>query len=142
MAIPGIEPVAQSPVYETQPVGAAPEHRHLLFLNAVLIVDARMEAEAMSREIHRIEREMGRMRDGASNSPRPIDIDVIYAGGIRLSSPALVVPHARWAERRFVVRPLADVRPDLVIPGAARTVREVLHSLPAVPAVRLFAQRW
>jgi len=53
----------------------------------------------------------------------------------------LQVPHARWAERRFVVQPLADVRPELVLPGTNGPVRKILAAMPA-DDVRLFAEKW
>lgn len=141
-SIPGVRIEAESPVYETEPVDVAPPYREAAFLNAVLIVESEMEPRMLARELHRIEAEMGRVRGPDRNSPRTIDLDMLYAGRMRLISPELTVPHPRWAERRFVVQPLADVRPDLVLPGETRAVRDVLAALPDRSAVVLFARRW
>jgi 2-amino-4-hydroxy-6-hydroxymethyldihydropteridine diphosphokinase len=142
-AAPDARPAAQSPVYETEPVGVKPEYRDLRFLNAVLAVESDRPAEDWLETAAAIEREMGRARTADRCAPRPIDIDILYAGGRVLDGARLTVPHPRWAERRFVVRPLADIRPDLVLPGGARTVAEVLAALPDPPeSVRLFAREW
>ena len=141
-SIDGIEIVERSPVYETEPVDVSPQYRDQAFLNAVLIVDTSLDAREVARHVHRIEAEMGRERSEDRNAPRIIDIDVIYAGGLQLESEELTVPHREWAGRRFVVQPLADVRPDLVMPGLTRSVRDVLLSLPREPKVVPFETRW
>ena len=135
-ALPGVVPLACSPVYETRPVGVAPATAHLWFLNAVLIVECAAELPAVSIALHAIEADMGRVRGPDPNMPRVIDIDVIYAGAARQADSALTLPHPRWAGRRFVVQPLADVRPGLRLPGEARTVAEVLAALPDEEGVR------
>ena len=80
---------------------------------------------------------MGRHRGLDRFAPRAIDIDIIYVGDVHIESGGLVVPHPRWMERRFVVQPLADVRPDLFLPGAGRVVREVLGQLKGEAVTRL-----
>ena len=141
-ALPEARLVAQSPAYETEPVGVTPEHRHLLFLNAVVVLESPRDARAWLAAIRRIEHDLGRRRSANRNAPRPIDIDLLYAGAEAIEDGALVVPHPRWAQRRFVVQPLADVRPDLVLPGRRRTVAAVLRALPAAEAVALYARAW
>ena len=131
--------VAQSPVYETEPVGVREEYRHLSFLNAVVVLESDTEAGEWLHRAHRVEREMGRTRGSDRFAPRPIDIDILYCGEHCLDSGILIVPHPRWADRRFVVQPLADVRPDLVLPGTCRTVRSILASLPAGESVVRYA---
>jgi 2-amino-4-hydroxy-6-hydroxymethyldihydropteridine diphosphokinase len=141
-ALPQTDLAAQSPVYETDPVDVADAWQALSFLNAVLIVRSALAPRDLNRGLHRIEAELGRVRGGDRNAPRPVDIDIIYAGSERSASDDLRLPHPRWAERRFVVQPLADVRPELVLPLEARTVRGVLLALPATPAVVAFAREW
>ena len=138
--ISGVETVYPSPVYETAPVGVRAEYEHLAYLNAVLIVTATTTPDAMSVAIHAIEDGMGRIRTEDRFAPRPIDIDILYAGENLSDDARLTLPHPRWAERRFVVQPLADVRPDLILPGGQKTVREVLESLPEEPRVTQFAE--
>ena len=140
-ATPGAELRACSPVYETEPVGVKPEHAHLKYLNAVVIIASPLSAAEWLRRIAEIEGALGRVRTDDRYAPRTLDIDLIYHGAEMLCSRGVTVPHPRWAEREFVVRPLADVRPDLVLPGAGRTVREILKGLESAPgpAVRKIA---
>lgn len=142
-AVPGARLAAQSPVYETEPVGVKPEHRHLKYLNAVVIVAADLDAAGWLERLDAIERELGRVRTDDRYAPRTADIDLIYHGDSAVDGGGLVVPHPRWMQRRFVVQPLADVRPALVLPGAGRSVREVLAALTDAPeSVGLFAREW
>lgn len=137
LALPDVRECAHSPLYETEPVGVAPEHAHLKFLNAVLIIDSARTAEQWLVALHEIERQLGRVRTGDRNAPRPIDIDIIYTDSICVDGGGLVVPHPRWMKRRFVVQPLADVRPDMLLPGTGAVVRDVLANLPDETVVRL-----
>jgi 7,8-dihydro-6-hydroxymethylpterin-pyrophosphokinase len=76
------------------------------------------------------------------NAPRPIDIDIIYAGDQVIDSGGLEVPHPRWAERRFVVEPLCDIRPSLVIPEEHKPVSEILRTLPADDGLSVLDEAW
>jgi 2-amino-4-hydroxy-6-hydroxymethyldihydropteridine diphosphokinase len=138
----GFHEVARSPLYETEPVDVHPDYRHLLFVNAVMIVEAEHEPLALLEICSRIEREMGRARGSDRNAPRSMDIDILYAGDCLLDSRALVVPHPRWASRAFVVAPLADVRPSLVLPGAHMSVAEVLKELPDRSGLTRLEEDW
>jgi 2-amino-4-hydroxy-6-hydroxymethyldihydropteridine diphosphokinase len=138
----GISHITCSPIYETAAVGVRPEYQDMAYLNAVLVVTAAIEPKVLSDAIHAIEDDLGRVRTEDQFAPRPIDIDILYAGETLSEDDDLTLPHPRWAERRFVVQPLADVRPDLVFPGDNSTVREVLSQLPADPAVRCYSKEW
>lgn len=140
--LPSVSIMAASPVYDTEPVDVAEELRAQSFLNAVLIVESEGGIHSFSRAIHAIEDDMGRVRGPDRNAPRVIDIDIIYAGAEHRSETALSVPHPRWKERRFVVQPLADVRPDLVIPGEQRSVGDILAGMPQAPTARFFCRDW
>lgn len=142
-ALPGIQLLAKAPIYETEPVDVKPEYKPLEYLNTVIIVESSMELMAFSDAIHKIESDMGRVRTEDRNAPRPIDIDVLYAGNITRSDGILDLPHPRWAHRRFVLQPLADVRPFLRLPGDPRTIADILKDLPP-SNVRLFRpkQQW
>jgi 2-amino-4-hydroxy-6-hydroxymethyldihydropteridine diphosphokinase len=140
--LPDVTVVASSSVYETEPVGVRPEYHDRPFLNAVVVVASAADPRALARELHAIEDAMGRRRSEDRNAPRVIDIDVIYVDNARIDEAELVVPHERWFERRFVVQPLCDLRPNLVIPGQAGTVRDVLLSLSQSSEVVEFATDW
>ena len=135
-SLPGTLSLEASPVYETEPVGVSDAHRSLTYLNAVLAVRTTLDVETWSLRLHAIEDALHRVRTGERNAPRPIDVDLITYGDVRMSRPDLTLPHPRAAERRFVLQPLADLRPDLVLPGESRTVSALLASLPSSPWVR------
>jgi len=142
-ALPGTTILARSRIYETAPVGVKPQYRDMAYLNAVLIISTGLPVEEVSLRIHAIETDMGRVRTDDRFAPRPIDIDILYAGGDIRDDDDLTLPHPRWAERRFVVQPLADVRPGLIVPGCRQTVARILATLPGTSSeVVPFADTW
>ncbi len=130
----GVRLVERSPVYETEPFGVPEAFADKPFLNVVVIVETRLTPLVFSHLIHDIEDRLGRIRGDIPNQPRTIDIDIITFGDFRCVSPMLTVPHPRATERRFVLQPLFDLRPDFIFPDSTRTVSERLHALPARPA--------
>lgn len=138
---PGAELRACAPVYETEPVGVKPEYADLKYLNTVVIIASPLTPAEWLRRIAEIEGALGRVRTEDRYAPRTLDIDLIYHGAEMIGGRGITVPHPRWAEREFVVRPLADVRPDLVLPGAGRTVGDILRDLESAsgPKVRMMA---
>jgi 2-amino-4-hydroxy-6-hydroxymethyldihydropteridine diphosphokinase len=140
--IPGIGLVASSSVYETEPVDVPPAFADKSFLNAVIVIAYDFDVQTLHSRLVGIESDMGRQRGRERNAPRVIDVDILYAGQSRFEDARLVIPHPRWAERRFVVQPLAEIRPSLRLPGEARTVKDVLATLPAVPAAVCFVRDW
>jgi 2-amino-4-hydroxy-6-hydroxymethyldihydropteridine diphosphokinase len=139
---PNVRFVDQSPAYETEPVGVKPEFKAMKFLNAVLIVESPHTAEEWLPKIKKIETTLQRVRTEDRNAPRPIDVDILFCGSQIVDSDLLQVPHARWAERRFVVQPLADVRPELVLPGTESPVMKILAQMDGNDDVRLFSEKW
>lgn len=139
---PGIMSADQSPVYETEPVDVPPEFQALNFLNAILIVKTLIPLSQLMRTFQFLEQEIGRVPNAVVNAPRPMDIDIIYADGLQVQEQHIVIPHPQWAQRRFVVQPLCDVRPDLIIPGQTGTVADVLAGLNDPHKVILFAKKW
>lgn len=119
-----------SPIYETEPVGVKPEYQDMPYLNAVVVVKTELLPADLSHLIHDIEMQLGRLRTEDRFAPRIIDIDILYIGQIISDAPDLTLPHPRWAQRRFVLQPLADLRPHLRIPGSRKTVSELLAALP------------
>jgi 2-amino-4-hydroxy-6-hydroxymethyldihydropteridine diphosphokinase len=141
-ALPGVTLVAQAPVYETEPVGVKAEHAHLAYLNTVLIIATARPLDEVHRDLAQIETELGRVRGADRFAPRTMDIDILFAGDTEQRTEQLSVPHPRWAQRRFVVQPLCDVRPDLHVPGARATVRDVLARLPPGEGLTLLTREW
>ena len=141
-AIPGVHIVAQSPLYETEPVGVKPEYKDVDFLNAILIVESVKPPSELHLLLKNVERDIGRQRTADKYAPRTVDIDLIYAGDEAIDRAGLKIPHPLWSRRRFVLQPLADVRADLLIPGCDKTVAQVLAALPKGEAVKLFQKAW
>jgi len=127
-----------SPVYETEPVGCEPGTAP--YLNAVMEIETADPPEMLLAALHRIEAAMGRPASHGFNAPRTLDLDLLYAGDLVLNTPQLILPHPRLATRRFVLQPLADLRPELILPGARRSVAQLLAALPPTPAVKRWAQ--
>lgn len=126
IASPG-EPFLTAPVYQTEPRLCPPGSPD--FLNTVVEIgfDGNpLELLALTRAI---EKQLGRTRGAERNTPRTIDIDLLYLGEEFLEDAELTLPHPRIGERRFVLQPLADIRADLVLPGESRNVAELLQGL-------------
>ena len=139
---PAVQFVDQSSVYETEPVDVEEEYRTLKFLNSVLIIESPYAAEEWLPKVKKIEHTLHRLRSEDRNAPRTIDIDILFAADEVVDSDLLQIPHPRWAERRFVVEPLAEVRPDLTLPGSTDSVRKILEQMPASDDVRVFSEKW
>lgn len=140
--MPATRIIIYSSVFETDPVEVEECYRDLLYLNAVVILDSLLPPEEMGQSLRSLEVRLGRERGSDRNAPRPLDADVIYADALQGRFGRLRLPHARWAERRFVVEPLAQCRPDLILPGQTATVEKIMAGLPAFPGGRLYSTDW
>ena len=80
-------------------------------------------------KLQAVEKEFGRQPKQVQNEPRVLDLDLIAWGDKRRSSAALTLPHPRAQERKFVLQPLAEIAPDLVLPGQTETVFQLLAGL-------------
>lgn len=118
---------AVSSAYQTAPVDCDSEAPP--FLNAVAELRSGWDVERLWERLREIERGLGRPERRPQNAPRPMDLDILYAGSQVVSSAALTVPHPRLQGRRFVLEPLAEIRPALVLPGFAVDVRTLLQEL-------------
>jgi 2-amino-4-hydroxy-6-hydroxymethyldihydropteridine diphosphokinase len=120
-------PILSSGIYETEPVDCEP--RALKFLNAVVEFDYEGDPIHLLEQLVRIEEGLGRKRDHRKNVSRTIDIDLLYCGDRGIDNERLQLPHPRMHLRKFVLQPLADIRPDLILPRQTRTVCELLAEL-------------
>jgi 2-amino-4-hydroxy-6-hydroxymethyldihydropteridine diphosphokinase len=131
-------PVRQSRVYTTEPVGCMPNTR--AFLNAAIEFEYTGDPIALIRALLQIEERMGRPRDRERNSPRSIDLDLLYCGDLVIHATELELPHPRIAGRAFVLAPLADIDPELQLPNFSRSVSDLLREAdstgvsPTIPA--------
>lgn len=109
---------AVSPVYETEPVGGPTQPD---YLNAVVAVETELSPRELLAVAKALEAEAGREPPDPTNrwGPRPLDIDILMVGDERIDEPDLIVPHPRIHQRAFVLAPLADIAPDLVVAPSA-----------------------
>ncbi len=99
------------------------------------------EAMELLQHLRQIEASLGRPSRHERNASRTLDLDLLYFGDAVLSTPELELPHPRMTTRRFVLEPLAEIRPELVLPAQNKTVAELLAALPhGSPLVRTSLQ--
>ena len=133
-------PILSSAVYETEPVSCEPGAGK--FLNAVVEFEYEGNPARLLEQLIEIEEALGRERDHPRNVSRKIDIDLLYCGDQRINDERLQLPHPRLHLRTFVLRPLADIRPDLVLSDDKKTVSDLLADLRASDPVVRFAESW
>jgi 2-amino-4-hydroxy-6-hydroxymethyldihydropteridine diphosphokinase len=136
----GDKALQMSPVYETEAIGCEPGAGK--FLNAVLEIDYDADPTELLEELIRVEESLGRDRDRARNVSRKIDIDLLYADELNVQNERLQLPHPRMHLRKFVLQPLADIRPDLILPNQTKPVRELLAQVQDSTKVIVFAEEW
>jgi 2-amino-4-hydroxy-6-hydroxymethyldihydropteridine diphosphokinase len=133
-------PILSSAVYETEPIGCEPGAGK--FLNAVVEFEYENDPARLLEQLIQIEEALGRKRDHPQNVSRIIDVDLLYCGEQRINDERLQLPHPRLHLREFVLRPLADIRSDLIVPGETNTVSELLADFKDSDAVVRFAESW
>src|SRR5437764_10916127 len=139
--LPNVKPpILPSTTYETKPVDC--ETGAGKFLNAVVEFEYEGDPARLLEQLIQIEEGLGRKRDHPQNVSRTIDIDLLYCGDRRINDERLQLPHPRLHLRTFVLRPLADIRPDLVLSGEKKTVRDLLTDSKDSGAVVRFAESW
>ena len=117
------------------PVDCPPESPK--FLNAVagLVPREGETPESLLKKLQALEKEFGRRPKTILNEPRPLDLDLIAFGNEVRNSAALILPHPRTHLRRFVLQPLSEIAPDLILPGQEKTAAQLLAQLPADESV-------
>ena len=133
-------PILSSAIYETEPVDCEPGAKS--FLNAVLEFDYAGKPADLLKKLKQIENDLGRPSDHPRNTSRKIDIDLLYFGDAKIDDDQLRLPHPRMHLRRFVLAPLADIRPDLILPGQTKPVRELLALLDESAKVVRLTDDW
>lgn len=113
-ATPGVSLLRQSSLYRSAPMGPPGQPD---YCNAACVVDTELSAAALMAQLLRIEREAGRVRGGDRWGPRRLDLDLLHMNGVALEQPELRLPHPGIGQRNFVLVPLAEAAPELVIPG-------------------------
>lgn len=139
--LPQARLAAAAPVYESAPVDC-PDGSGAFF-NSVVEVECDAPAHEVLAVLRKIEGDLGRPNEHAHHAPRTIDLDILAAGDLVLEDADLTLPHPRLAERRFVLQPFADIRPDLMLPGRSESIAELLARLePNGLPLRLVSRDW
>jgi 2-amino-4-hydroxy-6-hydroxymethyldihydropteridine diphosphokinase len=123
------EPILKSSLWQTSPVNCPPDSQK--FVNAVagLIPKANETPESLLKKLRELEKEFGRAPKMVLNEPRPLDLDLITFGNETRNSAELILPHPRAHLRRFVLQPLNEIAPELILPGQGKTVSQLLAEL-------------
>jgi 2-amino-4-hydroxy-6-hydroxymethyldihydropteridine diphosphokinase len=123
-------PLLKSSLFETAPVDCPPGSP--MFVNAVVGLDPfpGETPETLLEKLQALEQRFGREPKKVLNEPRPLDLDLIAFGNQTRNTAQLVLPHPRAHNRRFVLEPLKEIDPDLILPGQSKTVAELLAALP------------
>jgi 2-amino-4-hydroxy-6-hydroxymethyldihydropteridine diphosphokinase len=142
----GLALVAASPLYESEPWEAEPgqtESERPWYLNCVVAVETTLPPRALLQRVQTIEAALGRTRapgqtpEARRFAPRTLDIDILFYDDAVISAPDdLHIPHLLAADRAFVLRPLADIAPELTHPILYRQVHELLEDLADEHEVR------
>ena len=119
----GVEVLASSSVYQTAPVGELLDQPD--FLNACLRIRTALGPEELLDAAKAVERELGREPGGLRHGPRPIDVDVLLLGDLEFRSERLSLPHREVTNRRFVIEPLLELDPGLVLPDGTPLARRL-----------------
>jgi 2-amino-4-hydroxy-6-hydroxymethyldihydropteridine diphosphokinase len=126
---------AVSSLYETDPVGYQAQPT---FLNAVVALETTLPPGDLLSALLGIERELGRTRT-FRNAPRTLDLDLLLANDVVLTSDELTLPHPRLHDRAFVLVPLGEIAPEVMQPKLRKSISDLLLALPDRGGVRLYA---
>lgn len=121
------EPFLQASTYQTEPLHCPPGSP--LFFNSVIEIAWEGDPLELLKITQSIESRLGRTIKLERNAPRIIDVDLLYFGAEIIDTELLVLPHPRIGERRFVLEPLAEIRPDLILPRHSLSIAEQLAEL-------------
>ncbi len=125
IAVPGS--LVQAPIYQTEPVNCPPDSPD--FYNTVVEIAYTGSSHDLLDATQAIEFRLGRAALPERNAPRVIDVDILYFGEEQIDGEILDLPHPRLTSRRFVLQPLAEIRPDLILPGDQVSIAEHLRHL-------------
>ncbi len=137
MKEPDIQIENISSIYETDPVGYTEQD---CFLNIALQVKTSLRPEELLSKCQQIEIELGRKRE-IRWGPRTIDLDILLYNHENIETESLVIPHPRMHERAFVLVPLLELNPALLIPGFSEPLPVILDAIPDKEGVRLWKRK-
>ena len=123
----GSGPFLCSKIYESAPVDCPDASPH--FLNAAIELSSQSPPLDLLTDLQLIESDSGRPKDHEFHGPRTLDLDFLYYEDLQLSHSSLTLPHKRIPERLFVLKPLADICPERILPNESRSIRELCSAL-------------
>ncbi len=132
-ALPTIKVVAVSSLHQTVPVGITDQPD---FLNGAAAIQTTLTPQELLAQVLQMEQRLGRVRT-VRWGPRTIDIDILAFGDEIVSQPHLTIPHPRLEERAFALLPLAEIAPDLRLPGESETLQKKAARIAALGNIRL-----
>jgi 2-amino-4-hydroxy-6-hydroxymethyldihydropteridine diphosphokinase len=133
------QPALKSSLWQTSPVDCPPGSAPFVNAAVALVPFADETPESLLKKLRALEKKSGRETKTVLNEPRVLDLDLIAFGEETRHTPALILPHPRAHLRRFVLQPLSEIAPDLILPGQSQTVSQLLARLPDGETVTLLA---
>ncbi len=118
--------VDQAQIYRTEPVDYKDQD---WFVNTVVKIQTRLDPIGLLENLQSIERKAGRIRDAKRFGPRILDLDILVYEDVVMNTPRLVIPHPRMHKRRFVLKPMCDIDPDMKHPVFQRSMRALLDNV-------------
>lgn len=123
------EPLVRSSLWKSTPLDCPPGSPEFINAAATLTPIEGATAESILTQLQDLEKEFGRTPKKVLNEARPLDLDLIAFGDEVRNSRELILPHPRAHLRKFVLAPLAEIAPTLILPGQKKSVRELLEAL-------------
>jgi 2-amino-4-hydroxy-6-hydroxymethyldihydropteridine diphosphokinase len=131
----------EAPIYQSEPVDCRDDSPN--FYNTVIEIDYVGKPSELLAKTQGIELNLGREAVYERNAPRIIDLDILYMGNESIQDEILTIPHPQLIHRRFVLQPLNDIRPDLILPGDEVTISEhLVHLESDEPLLNLVQSAW
>jgi len=123
---PGIRLIDQSPVYRTEPVDYLDQD---WFVNYAVKIETALDPHILLNLLKSIEQAVGRVPHAVRFGPRVLDLDIILYDDVVQNDAGLTIPHPRMHKRRFVLKPICDIDPDIKHPVLQQTMRDLLDNL-------------
>jgi len=129
--------IREARVYETVPVDCPPGSG--MFLNSAVKFQTYLSPGELLKILQEIEIFLGRSQLHARNSPRTVDLDILFYGSVVQADPSLVLPHPRISERLFVLAPLSDLDPHLRLPGQELDIAALREKCPNLDEIHIYS---
>jgi 2-amino-4-hydroxy-6-hydroxymethyldihydropteridine diphosphokinase len=129
------KPILKSSLWQTSPVDCPPDSPKFVNAAVSLIPKENETPESLLNKLRELEKEFGRAPKKVLNEPRPLDLDLVAFGNETRNSPELILPHPRAHLRKFVLQPLSEVAPDLILPNQIKTVLQLFAEISSEETV-------